>query len=736
MLKIRPSIRPKFNAHKRLPEEEPIKQTCTDGLVVLEFDLPGEKINKLSASVLEKFERVIDELRDDSAVQGVIIISAKEDIFVAGADIDEIAAIQTSSEGEAKAAEGQRIFRKLEQLNVPVLAAIKGACLGGGMELALACDYRMVADHPKTQLGLPEVNLGIFPGFGGTQRLPRVVGLSRGLQMILSGNAVDAKNALKIGLADWMVPAEKLLNSAIEVLRKVIDGTITRPKRRRAFKDKLIESNPIGVSIACSVARNQVASRAGKHYPAPLKAINVIEKTYGLNPLGAGDAIEAREVGALLCSETSKNLIRVFRLSERGKKVRGLPGAAADAKSINRVAILGAGTMGAGIAQITAYRDIPVRLRDVSEEAVARGMKIAGKLFSDAVKKRKMSARESRQRMSLISPATELKGLKICDLVIEAVVEELAIKKKVFNEIEQQVTSDAMIASNTSALSINKMAEDMLCPERFLGMHFFNPPHRMPLVEIIPGNATSAETVATAVAFVKRLGKTPVVCADRPGFVVNRILLPYLNEAGLLLQEGAAVREIDYVMTDFGMPMGPLELLDEVGIDVGYKAAACMFTELKKVHNPAAIFSVFLAAGRLGRKVNLGLYSHDGILKEPDTEGIQDLLQIVRESEGIQVRSDISAEEIEDRLILSMINEAAACLREEVVPDPEDLELAMIFGTGFPPFRGGLLKFADSMGPATIVDALETLQVKHGDRFAPDPYLITLAQSGNTFLGG
>ncbi|MDP7249888.1 MAG: 3-hydroxyacyl-CoA dehydrogenase NAD-binding domain-containing protein [Planctomycetota bacterium] len=735
MLKTEHAIRPPAKPSERNPADEPIRQTFTDGLVVLEFDLPGEKINKLSTAVLERFENIIDELKSDSAVKGVVIISAKDDIFIAGADIDEIAAISTFTEGEAKAAEGQRIFRKLEQLNVPVLAAIRGACLGGGMELVLACDYRMVAEHPKTQLGLPEVNLGIFPGFGGTQRLPRVVGLSRGLEMILSGKAVDAEKALRIGLADWMVPSEKLFDSALETLRRIVDGETARPKRRRSLRDKLIESNPFGVAIACSMARKQVASKASRHYPAPLKAIDVIEETYALKPPGAGDAIEAREVGELLCSETSKNLIRVFRLSERGRKVRGLPGATAEFKHINRVSVLGAGTMGAGIAQITAYRDIPVRLRDVTEEAVARGMKAAGKLFSDAVKKRKMSARESIQKMSLISPSTELKGLKICDLVIEAVIEEIKIKKIVFEEIEQQVSSDAIIASNTSALSINKMAADLTHPERFIGMHFFNPPHRMPLVEIIPGEATSAETVATAVAFVKRLGKTPVVCADRPGFVVNRILLPYLNEAGLLLQEGATVREIDYVMTDFGMPMGPLELLDEVGIDVGYKAAAAMFKGLKKIHDPAAVFSEFMNAGRLGKKANLGFYTHDGKMREPDTEGIRELLQSVRESEGTQVRNDISAGEIQDRLLLSMVNEAAACLREKVVSDPDDLDLAMIFGTGFPPFRGGLLQFADSMSPSAIVDALETLQVKHGDRFAPDSHLISLAQSGKTFLG-
>lgn len=707
----------------------PIRRTQVDGIVFLEFDLPGEKVNKLTTAVLGLLDHLLDELASDPSVRGLILLSGKEGIFIAGADIGEIAGIQSINEGNAKSAAGQRIFRKLEQSDVPVLAAIHGACLGGGLELALACHYRMATDHPKTQLGLPEVKLGIIPGFGGTQRLPRLIGLERSLEMILSGNSVDARKAKKIGLVNWVVAPERLREIAFERMKELLSkGGQSFPVRGRPRKLRqwFTEDTLLGRRLIFRAARKRILERGGEHYPAPLRALGVIQETWQSSG-EQGERIEANGVGELLCSETAKNLIRVYRLSERGKKVSGLPGAAADPRHVQRLGVLGAGTMGAGITQIIAYHGLPVRLRDVSPEALARGLRAAGQNFQEAVRRHKITEREYRQRMGLISPTTGLQGFGLCHLVIESVVEDIELKKKVLSEVEPRLGEAAVLASNTSSLSISEMASVLSNKERFLGIHFFNPPHRMPLVEIVPTPETHPVVVATAVSFCKSLGKTPILVADRPGFLVNRILLPYLNEAGLLLEEGADIQEIDIAMKDFGMPMGPLELLDEIGLDVASKVADSLLRRLTRPYPQTVILGLLARAGRFGKKNGAGFYRYGKAEKEMDDESILPLLREALGAQGITQRRVISVSEIQDRMVYLMVNEAATCLREKVVSSPEDVDLAMILGTGFPAFRGGLLHYAASLGLSNLVSRLQDLAQAHGQRFEPDELLPTLS---------
>lgn len=715
-----------------------VRRTEMEGLWLVEFDLPGEKVNKLTTEVLGLLDRVLDAAEHSPGVRGILFLSGKEGAFLAGADIDEIAAIRSAAEGAVKSSGGQRIFRRLESLKVPTLAAIHGACLGGGLELALACRYRMATEHPRTQLGLPEVKLGIIPGFGGTQRLPRRIGLARALEMILSGQSVDGPKARKMGLVDWVVPPERLRECALDRMRELVSET-SPPRRRsarsRGWKDRFLEGTGLGRWLLFRAARERLMESGGEKYPAPLRALEVIRKTYALAP-GAGDPIEAEGVGELLCSEVSKNLIRVYRLSERAKRVLGLRGVAADPRPTGRVGVLGAGTMGAGIAQVLAYHEVPVRLRDVDTEALSRGLGSASRSFQEAVKCHKMTDRESRRKMGLISPSTELTGLGLCDVVVESVVEDLDLKKKVLAEAESHLRENAVLASNTSSLSITEMGASLRHPERFLGIHFFNPPHRMPLVEIIPTRKTDAAVVATAVSLVKRLGKTPVLVEDQPGFLVNRILLPYLSEAALLLEEGASIQEIDLAMRDFGMPMGPLELLDEIGIDVAAKVAHSLLGRLGKAYHSPAILDLLQSAGHLGRKSGLGFYRHPRGRgrKEPEEEGIRPYLQEALRSDPMVPRRDISAREVRERLVFLMVNEAMSSLREGVVSSADDIDLALILGAGFPAFRGGLLQYAESQGAAVLVAQLEKLSERYGPRFAPDGLLRDRSCRGTSLL--
>jgi 3-hydroxyacyl-CoA dehydrogenase/enoyl-CoA hydratase/3-hydroxybutyryl-CoA epimerase len=705
----------------------------SDGIGVLIFDMPGSRVNILGSPTMRELDRMLDELAS-KPLRALIFLSGKEKNFIAGADIEEIRGITDPEDAREKSRLGQMIFQKIADLPYPTIAAIDGTCVGGGLELALACDYRIARDDPNTRIGLPEVNLGILPAWGGSARLPRLIGIERALDMILSGKLLDAHQAYRRGVVDRVLPREYppeyvrqlALDFALEILAPPAADRIRSRRKPSGLRAGALEKTPVGRRLLFSQARKRVEKRTGGHYPAPLKALQAIEKGVEL-PLPQALELEAKFLGDLVVSDVCKNLVFLFFLREALRKDSGVGDAEVKPKEIRRVGVLGAGVMGGGIAQLLAYYDIPVRMKDINWEAVAAGYRQARKVFDGALRRRRLSEREVERKMSLISGATDYSGFGLVDLVIEAIVEDLEIKKKVFRELVKEVRKDTVLASNTSSLSITEMGKATRRPGQFVGMHFFNPVHRMPLVEVVRGDKTSDETVATTVAFAKRLGKTPIVVRDRPGFLVNRILAPYLNEAALILQEGGKIDEVDSAMLDFGMPMGPFNLVDEIGIDVAVKVARVLTEAFGDRMQPSPVLQRLYDDGRYGKKKGRGFYVYKKKSKEVDPS-VYKLLADLR-----QPGTPLTPAEMQDRMVLLMLNEAAVCLAEGLVRQPRDVDGGMVFGTGFPPFRGGLLRYADQRGLDAVVERLEAFAQQYGDRFAPAPLLKEMAAKGERF---
>ena len=707
----------------------PALDLSSDGVARLVFDDPEKKVNVLSTPVMERLDALIGELEEgvrDGRVRAVVVRSGKDGSFIAGADVDEIADITDPVEGREKAAQGQAVFQRLHELPVPTIAAVDGTCLGGGTELILACDVRIASDRKETKIGLPETRLGILPGFGGTTRLPRLVGLIAASDIILAGKAVDARKAQKIGLIHERMHPGVLYERAEAIARAMAAGEPGPSRSKPGLAQRLAEATPLGRRVILKQARKQVLKQTKGHYPAPLRALDVMERSAG-KPLEKALAIEAEALGELVVTDVSKNLIHVFHLMEGAKKA----GPDADGRPVDRVAVLGAGVMGGGIAQLLAYNHIAVRLKDINQDALSTGLRHARSMFDKLVKRRKLRQREAEDRMNAISPALDYSGFTTVDLVIEAVVERMDVKKTVLAETEGQVGEDAVLTSNTSSLSITEMAGALQRPDRFAGMHFFNPVHRMPLVEVIRGEASSDEAVATVFDLTLRLGKTPVVVKDGPGFLVNRILTPYLNEAGYLLAEGASIAEVDEALLEFGMPMGPFRLLDEVGLDIARHAGATMHDAFGERLAPAPALTALEDGDRLGRKNEKGFYVYeDGREQHPDPSVYEELAPVIGDE-----RRSMPAREIRDRVVLPMVNEAARILEEGIARSPGDVDLAMITGTGFPPFLGGLLRYADAVGLPTILAKLESFEREHGARYEPAPLLRRKAASNEGFYG-
>jgi 3-hydroxyacyl-CoA dehydrogenase/enoyl-CoA hydratase/3-hydroxybutyryl-CoA epimerase len=636
------------------------------------FDDPGAKVNLLNPDTVGQLDRILDELSRRKP-RGVVLISAKPDVFIAGADIKELEKIRDAAQAEELSRAGHKILAKIERLGVPSVAAIDGACLGGGCELVLACRYRVATDNPKTQIGLPETQLGIIPGWGGTQRLPRLIGLRAALGIVVAGKSVSATRALKMGLVDAVVPAVALRAAATKLV------TTGRRTSGAVFLDNLW----LVRKVISQIARKQTLAKTRGHYPAPLKAIDAMEQGLG-GSLERGLDTEARLFGEVATTSQCKNLIRVFFLREKYSKLRLKD--AASAPKVEKVGVLGAGVMGAGIAQWCSARGLTVRLKDIKPEYVAAGMKRIADVYRDGLKRRKLTKLQVEQGLARVHPTTDYAGFGDCDLVIEAVLEKIEVKRKLFEELMPLLRDDCVIASNTSAIPIDELAEASGQPKRFVGIHFFNPVHKMPLVEIVRGTRTSTESLAAAVEFAKRLKKTPVVVNSAPGFLVNRLLMPYLNEAGLLLSEGVGVETIDTAMLDFGMPMGPLRLIDEVGIDVAYDVARELAEAFEDRMKIAPILRRVHEHGLKGRKGGRGFYVYQGRKARLN----RDLGLVTTKTPG--------AAAIQSRLLGVMIAEAKRCINEEVVSSEDDIDTGMIFGTGFPPFRGGLVKYARDSG--------------------------------------
>ena len=716
----------------------PTLQIDENGIGWLTLDDSERKVNVLTETVMRRLAELVEEvdrLVGAGQMRALVIESGKPGSFVAGADVDAIAAIHDADRGQAAARLGQAIFMDVERIRVPTFAAIDGICLGGGTELSLACRYRVASDSPRTRLGLPEVQLGILPAWGGTTRLPRLVGLQAALPLLLTGEPVSASKARRIGLVDEVLPAQDFHDRVCELTRAALEGAVPR-RRRRGLLKRLLEDTPPGRRVILAAARRQVRARTGGHYPAPLLLLQVLERGLGASVESALE-LEAAAAGELIASEVSKSLIHVFHLRERAKKETG-SAAGVVGRSVTRAVVLGAGVMGGGIAQLLAYKGIRARMKDVRHEAIAGGLKHARSLFDGPVERHRLSRRKAEQRMELVSGGIEYHGMGDADLVIEAVVERMEVKRTVLREVENLVRPDCVLATNTSSLSVDDMAEALERPAQLCGMHFFNPVHRMPLVEVVRGSRTSEEAVATVYRLVLELGKVPVVVADAPGFVVNRILGMYLNEAGWLLEDGATIEQIDNGARTFGMPMGPARLLDEIGLDIARHAGTALHRAFDDRMLPAPPLVSLAESDRLGRKNGRGFYRYQAGGAGERARGVD---ETVYEDLGIgnSDREPPDDDEIRMRLVLCMVNEAARTLADRVARNAGELDLAMIMGTGFPPFRGGLLRFADTMGADATVAYLEDLTTRAGVRFEPAPLLHELATKNRTFydaLGG
>ena len=690
-----------------------------DGLATLTFDLPGKKVNVFTLQVLEEFESLVQEVSSRSDIRVLVLVSGKPGTFIAGFDIDEIAGVTDPAAAERGSRVGHRLLALWSQLPFPTVVAVQGTCLGGGTELALASDSILISDRADIRIGLPEVRLGIVPGWGGCSRLPHRVGVTQALDIILAGKAINSRRAFKIGLADALLPDAGFLRYVRDHAIEIAAGGTPR-KRRQALRSTLLDGNPLGRRLVFNQARKQILKKTGGHYPAPLRALEVVELAVSRG-LEAGLEAEARATGELAVSPVSKNLVHVFRLME-GAKHQAL---GADPHPIRAAAVLGAGTMGGGIAQLFADRlDVPVRLKDVAPEPLAQGLAHAARLFQKQVKRRRLEKPEAKRKMSLLRPTLDYSGLERADLVLEAIVENLEIKNEVFAEVAHHVAETAILATNTSSLSIDLIAEGTPRPERVVGMHFFNPVDRMPLVEIIRGVGTSDAAVSTAVEIARRLGKTPVLVSNGPGFLVNRLLGFYMVEALWLLDEGYAVDQIDGAMTEWGMPLGPLALIDEVGIDVAIKVAhilADAFGDRLPLPEWADRLS---DPHRLGSKTGRGIYRYAGKERQGPDPQIYSAL-------GLASPTPVAAAtQTVDRLVLPMVNEAARCLDESIAGSAGDVDLAMILGTGFPPFRGGLCRWADRQGLDEIVSLLQGFATRIGERYRPDEALEQAARSG------
>lgn len=696
------------------------KLSVDQGVGILELDTPGTEVNVLTSESLKTLQSLIKEIASRSDLKALLIVSAKPRIFIAGADIKEIDGISTVQDAIDKAEQGKAVLQQIEDLKIPVVCAINGACLGGGYELALACHWRVAALSDKVKIGLPEVNLGILPGFGGSIRLPRLVGLVKGLSLILAGKMVSSQEAMKLGMVDKLFAEGTLRQDALKFTRALADKPRARPVRKKDLMMRFLEDTPFGRAMVLDKARKDVLAKTKGVYPAPLEILELLRKTYGSSGPQAY-RLESEHFGKLGATDISKNLIKVFFLSEKYKKVRWTE-TRLDKFLVRKCGVVGAGIMGGGIAQLVSSRNIPVRVKDLNEKALGGALKEARKIYDGALKRRRIKKHELELKMGLISVGLTPQGLKNCDFLIEAVVEDMKIKQAVFKDLSERTGPEVVLASNTSSLSVTEMASVCRNPERVVGLHFFNPVNRMPLVEVIRAAKTSDITVEKTVQFSRLLGKTVIVVKDAPGFLVNRLLLPYMNEAAYLLEEGMSPDAIDRIATAFGMPMGPIELVDQVGIDVGYKVAHVLYEAFGERMKVPSILDKAKQKGLLGKKSGKGFYVYDGKKRSVNPELL------------VSGTCRVSEEDALKRMMYIMINEASRCLDEKVVDNAGSVDIGMIMGTGFPPFRGGLLRYADTVGAASIVKDLERFSKSvSADRFAPGAFLANLASQGKTF---
>jgi 3-hydroxyacyl-CoA dehydrogenase/enoyl-CoA hydratase/3-hydroxybutyryl-CoA epimerase len=674
---------------------------------------------------MRELDSILDNARSDGKITGVVFTSGHKDQFIAGADIDEIAKFTSAKDAEGGSLAMQGIFSKISNLGKPTVAAIHGACLGGGLELALSCSWRVATTDEKTKLGLPEIQLGFIPGAGGTQRLPRLIGIAPALDMILTAKRVDGPKALKMGLVDACVPHGILLTEAVKLASSARKGgSVKKPIAQAALED-----NFLGRKVMAMKAREQVTAKTKGQYPASYKALDAVFQGFETS-LDKGLALEARFFGELTQTPESRCLVHLFHATNAVKKHPYRDAGKSrfgDGIKVSSIGVVGGGFMGSGITNVAADRGLRVSVSDPSKESIARMMKNARDFFYKKVKRKRLKTFQADSKVAQINPQLTPVGFNKADVVIESVVENLAVKQKILAATEANSHKDWIFATNTSALPLRDIAAQSSSPERIIGMHFFSPVEKMPLLEVVVGEKTADWVVARIVELGNQMGKTIIVVKDSPGFYVNRALAFYLAEAAMMVGEGVAIDYMDDTLVGFGWPVGPINLIDEVGLDIGMHVLKTMENAWPDRFKTPAQFKPIADSGRLGRKNQKGFYSYaDGKREGVDSE----IYSIIKVSPS----RGLAASEIIDRCVLGYINESILCLEDKVIPSPYEGDIGSVFGVGFPPFRGGPFKYIDSCGAANIVSRMRALEAKYGSRFKPAASLVAMAESGKKYF--
>ncbi|MGI9471845.1 MAG: 3-hydroxyacyl-CoA dehydrogenase NAD-binding domain-containing protein [Rubripirellula sp.] len=703
----------------------------TRGVATVTLNVPGRALNILNRDVLTELDRIIHEFENSDDIRLIVFQSGKESGFLAGADVNAIANIESASHAMRVIETGQTLFQRIEWLTIPTVAVIHGPCLGGGLEWALACNYRVARHNSSTKIGLPEIKLGLIPGWGGTQRLPRLIGIRHAIKMILTGKHVSASEAMQIGLIDRAYGPDEWESSLPHFLDQLLSDRAASVSRRGSWR-RVLEDNWLGRTVVLRMAARQVASKS-KHYPALSSALRAIRLGFDKGPNGF--LCERDEFVDLLASPTCRHLLDLFFARERARTVQTWSNSAeaTHATPIRRVGVVGAGAMGAGIAQLSAIRGFDVVVQEAGDQAAEAGRQRIAKLIVDYARRRGWTDAQRVELQKKIKVDCDETMLAGCDLVVEAVVERENVKQQVFSTLDRVVQPAAILTSNTSSLSITRMASATHREKQVAGLHFFNPVHRMELVEVVRGSETDESTISRLVAFVKALGKTPIVTADSPGFLVNRVLFPYLGEAVRMVGEGYDIAEMDREIRRFGMPMGPIELLDQVGLDVAHHVAGTLQSVLPDAEPVVERFASLVESGHLGKKAGIGFYEYRKGKRGDAAKLPWGSIEQASARHNDYLDDGLTA--IQRRLVYPMLSEAVKCQEEGVVSDAWAIDLAMVLGTGFAPHRGGPLHLIDSIGVHQVMGNLRRLRGVHGQRFAPPQRLVAMSALGHSFFG-
>jgi 3-hydroxyacyl-CoA dehydrogenase / enoyl-CoA hydratase / 3-hydroxybutyryl-CoA epimerase len=704
-----------------------------NGVLMICFDRQDSDVNCISEVVINHLEKILDQVQADTAITGIVFYSGKKGQFIVGADIKEFERFQSAEDAEQGATALGSVFDRISLLPIPSVAAIEGQCLGGGLELSLACDWRVACDSQETQLGLPEIQLGLIPGAGGTQRLPRLIGIQGALDLILTGKRLRPAKARKVGLVDETVPAHLLLSVAREYAAKKKRKPQDKAPSKKGFASDLprwvTDRNPVGRGFMRKKARDMIDEKTKGFYPASYKALDAVFDGYE-RKLSDGLKLERKLFGQLYITPESRSLIHLFHATTHCKKnpykeeVKEKFGG----RKTTQIGIMGAGLMGMGIATIAADRGLRVRTSDPSKESHSRGLKSARKFYNKKLKRKRLKPFEVEMRMARISPALNTLGFETCEVAIEAVLEDLKLKQKILSEHESKAKGEWIFATNTSALPVKEIAALSNHKDRVIGLHFFSPVEKMPLLEIVVTPETADWVVGRCFELGQQLGKQVVVVKDSPGFYTTRALAFYLNEAAIMLNEGVSIEDIDDALTGFGFPVGPITLIDEVGIDVGGHVLETMANSFgDRIKLPEG-FGRLLEEGRLGRKAGKGFYTYQNDKKSsPD----RDVYNLIRNADTKE--KTLAAETIIDRCLMPFIAESVRCLEESVLNHAFDGDVGAVFGLGFPPFWGGPFRYCDHLGAKSIVERMSALESEYGERFKAPDLLQQNAESNKLF---